>query len=78
VRVRAVKGFGPPRLLRDLSSRGVERRTAERAIAEVVESEDVDLSQQRAALGEKRARQLRGLPDVVKRTVAGYLRGRGL
>jgi regulatory protein len=79
VQVRAPKGFGPPRLLRDLLGRGIERRAAERAIAEVVESDEVDLSRQRAALAEKRARQLHGLPErVVKRRVAGYLRRRGL
>ena len=78
-RVKAPKGFGPPRLLRDLLARGIERTVAERAIQRALEQEDVDVSERRAALAEKRARQLDGLPeDVVKRRVAGYLRRRGL
>lgn len=77
-RVRLARGHGPPRILTDLLSRGVERRLAERAIDEVLEAEEVDPSEAARALAEKRAAQLGDLPaDTKKRRMLAYLARRG-
>lgn len=77
-RTRLGRGHGPPRILTDLLSRGVERRLAERAIAEVVEAEGVDTTDRIRALAEKRAVQLGDIPeDTKKRRVLAYLGRRG-
>ncbi len=75
---RLGRGHGPPRILTDLLSRGVERRLAERAIAEVVEAEGLDTTDRIRALVEKRAAQLGDIPeDTKKRRVLAYLGRRG-
>ena len=77
-RVRLGRGHGPPRILTDLLSRGVERRLAERAIDEVVEAEEVDPDEAVWALAEKRSAQLGELPfDTKKRRMLAYLARRG-
>jgi regulatory protein len=78
-RSRLARGHGPPRILTDLLSRGVERRLAEHSIAEVLESEGVDTNDKARALAEKRAGQLGDdLPaDARRRRVLAYLGRRG-
>jgi regulatory protein len=77
-RVRLSRGHGPPRILTDLLSRGVERRLAERAIDEVVEVEGVDPIEEARALAMKRARQLGDLPAAtLRRRLLTYLARRG-
>lgn len=78
VRVRASRGYGRSRLLRDLLARGVERRVAERAIDRALDHEGVDQSDQVRELAAKRARQLRHLPpETKKRRLLAYLERRG-
>ncbi len=77
-RVRLSRGHGPPRILTDLLSRGVERRVAERAIDEVVALEGVDPEEQARELALKRARQLGDLPAAaLRRRLLAYLARRG-
>jgi regulatory protein len=77
-RVRLSRGHGPPRILTDLLSRGVERRLAERSIDEVVESEGVDPAEEARALALKRVRQLGDLPAAtLRRRLLAYLARRG-
>ncbi|MEX0692374.1 MAG: regulatory protein RecX [Gemmatimonadales bacterium] len=77
-RTRAPRGHAPGRLLRDLLARGVERRTAELAIAETQEAEGTDPSAQAEALARRRAAQLTKLDDDAKlRRIVGYLGRRG-
>ncbi len=77
-RVRLARGHGPPRILTDLLSRGVERKLAERCIDEVIESEEVDPHDKARTLAEKRASQLGDLPaDTKKRRMLAYLNRRG-
>ena len=77
-RVRLARGHGPPRILTDLLSRGVERRLAECAIDEVVEAEEVDPQNAVRALAEKRSAQLGDIPaDTKKRRMLAYLARRG-
>lgn len=80
VRVRSERGHGPSRLLSDLLSQGVERRLAERAIAEVLDEDGVDAMDQARTLARKRLRQLdsEGLSRTkLRRRVLGYLGRRG-
>jgi len=77
-RVRLSRGHGPPRILTDLLSRGVERRLAERAIDDVVEVEGVDPAEEARALALKRARQMGDLPAAtLRRRLLAYLARRG-
>ena len=77
-RVRLARGHGPPRILTDLLSRGVERRLAEHAIDEVLEAEEVDPNEAARVLAEKRSAQLGDLPaDTKKRRMLAYLGRRG-
>ena len=77
-RARLARGHGPPRILTDLLSRGVERRLAERAIDEVVEDEQVDPTAAARVLAEKRSAQLGDIPtDTKKRRMLAYLARRG-
>jgi regulatory protein len=78
VRVRAPRGHGPSRLLHDLLAKGVDRRLAERAIAEVLEADGVDATAQARALAERRLSQLNGLaPQQRRRRLLAYLARRG-
>lgn len=65
--LRATRGKGPARLIKDLLAQGVERRTAEAAVRQALEDEAIDPRQEARAVAVKRARQLGGLPPVVRR-----------
>jgi regulatory protein len=77
-RVRAPRGHGPARLLHDLLAKGVDRRVAERAIADVLDADGVDASAQARALAEKRISQLRDVPPrQLRRRLLAFLARRG-
>lgn len=77
-RSRAERGFGRARILADLSRRGVERRVAERAVAEAVGDDEAGWRETLLALARSRAPRVRGLDrDVARRRLAGYLARRG-
>ena len=76
--LRATRGKGPARLLRDLQAQGVERRTAEDAVRRALEEEGIDPALEARAVAAKRARQLAGLPvPVRKRRLLAFLVRRG-
>jgi regulatory protein len=76
--LRATRGRGPARLLRDLLSQGVERRTAEHAVRHALEEDGIDPRLEARAVAAKRARQLGGLPAPVrKRRLLAFLIRRG-
>ena len=76
--LRATRGKGPVRLLRDLQAQGVERRTAEHAVRRALEEEGIDPGLEARAVAVKRARQLAGLPAPVrKRRLLAFLMRRG-
>ena len=76
--LRATRGKGPARLLRDLVAQGVERRTAEDAVGRALEEEGIDPRLEARAAAAKRARQLAGLPAPVrKRRLLAFLLRRG-
>jgi regulatory protein len=76
--LRATRGKGPARLLRDLQAQGVERRTAETAVRRALEEEGIDPALEARAVAAKRARQLAGLPvPVRKRRLLAFLVRRG-
>jgi len=75
---KARRGRGPARLVRDLQVQGVERRVAEDAVRTSLAVEGVDPAEAVRALAEKRAKQLAGLPPVVrKRRLVAFLVRRG-
>jgi regulatory protein len=77
-RQKSQRGRGAARLLRDLLAQGVERRVAEDAMRTALAAEGVDPTDAVRALAEKRARQLAGLPAVVrKRRLVAFLARRG-
>jgi regulatory protein len=77
-RVRAPRGHGPSRLLHDLLAKGVDRRVAERAIAETADAEGIDPGAQARRLALRRAAQVSGLPPRhQRRRVLAYLARRG-
>jgi len=76
--LRATRGKGPARLLRDLVAQGGERRTAEDAVGRALEYEGIDPQLEARAVAAKRARQLDGLPvPVRKRRLLAFLLRRG-
>jgi len=76
--VRAVRGRGPARLVRDLLAQGVERRTAEDAVRRALDEEGIDPDLEARAVAVKRASQLDGLPvPVRKRRLLAFLVRRG-
>jgi len=76
--LRAARGRGPARLLRDLQAQGVERVTAELAVRRALEEEGIDPGLEARAVAAKRARQLAGLPAPVrKRRLLAFLLRRG-
>lgn len=76
--LRATRGKGPTRLLRDLQAQGVERGTAEQAVRRALEEEGIDPGVEARAVAAKRARQLAGLPLAVrKRRLLAFLVRRG-
>jgi regulatory protein len=77
-RIRLSRGHGPPRILRDLLARGVERRLAERAIDEIADIEGFNVEVEARALAERRARQLGDLPaNTLRRRLLSFLARRG-
>ncbi len=75
---KARRGRGPARLIGDLLAQGVERRVAENAVRTSLAAEGVDPAEAVRALAEKRARQLAGLPQPVrKRRLVAFLMRRG-
>ena len=75
---KARRGRGPARLIRDLGAQGVERRVAEDAVRRSLAAEGVDPGETVRALVEKRAKQLAGLPPLVrKRRLVAFLVRRG-
>jgi len=78
VAVRAARGHGPARLLKDLLLQGVERRTAEQAVRQALEQEGIDPPAVARAVAVKRARQLGTLPKPVRcRRLRAFLMRRG-
>jgi len=76
--LRATRGKGPARLLRDLLAQGVERRTAEEAVRRALADEGIDPEVEARAVAARRARQLADLPPPVrKRRLLAYLVRRG-
>ena len=76
--LRAVRGRGPARLVRDLLAQGVERRTAEEAVRQALDEEGIDPGLEARAVAVKRAGQLGGLPvPVRKRRLLAFLVRRG-
>ena len=75
---RLARGHGPARILADLSFRGVDRRTAERAVDEVGRDEGVQAGDMVRRLIERRAPSVRGLPAQVQlRRLLAFLARRG-
>ena len=75
---KARRGRGPARLVRDLQAQGVERRVAENAVRTSLAAEGLDPSGTVRELAAKRAKQLAGLPLVVKkRRLVAFLVRRG-
>jgi regulatory protein len=72
--VRAARGRGPPRLIKDLLVQGVDRGIAEEAVRRALEQEGIDPRIEARAVAAKRARQLADLPAPVrKRRLLAYL-----
>ena len=75
---KARRGRGPARLVHDLQAQGIDRRIAEAAVRSSLAAEGVDPAQAVRELAEKRAKQLDGLPAVVrKRRLVAFLVRRG-
>ena len=75
---RAERGHAPARILADLVRYGVDRKLADRAIAEAIPVDEEALIEQARRLAEKRSRQLGKLPpEVMRRRLLGYLQRRG-
>jgi len=76
--LRAARGRGPIRLVKDLIAQGVDRRIAEEAVRSALAEEGIDPRLEARAVAAKRARQLADLPVAVrKRRLAAYLARRG-
>jgi len=65
--VRATRGKGPVRIIKDLVDQGVDARVAEGAVRRALEEEGIDPQVEARAAAAKRARQLGGLPPPVRR-----------
>src|SRR6266550_3030338 len=65
--VKAARGRGPARLIKDLLAQGVDRSVAEAAVRAALADEGVDADAAVRAVAEKRARQLAGLPAPVRK-----------
>jgi regulatory protein len=77
-RMYAERGHGPARILAELSRKGVERRVAERVVAEVEGDDEGERRERLLALARKRAAQLKGLDrETARRRLVGYLARRG-
>ncbi len=72
------KGMSRRRLAQELARRGVDRRMADAAIAEVLEEESVDERALLEAAARKKLAVLRGQePETVRKRLYGYLARRG-
>jgi regulatory protein len=77
-RSRTGRGYGRVRILADLSRKGVDRRVADRAVAEVGGDDEEARRGAMMALARKRAARLSGLErGVAKRRLLAYLARRG-
>ena len=75
---RARRGRGPARIIYDLLAQGVERRTAEAALARALSEEGWDGPRAVRAVAERRAAQLRALPPADRRRrLVAFLKRRG-
>ena len=75
---KARRGRGPLRLTSDLQAQGVDRRVAEEAVRTSLAAEGVDPGDAVRALAEKRAKQLAGLPPLVRKSrLVAFLVRRG-
>jgi regulatory protein len=75
---KARRGRGAARLIRDLQAQGVERRVAEEAVRRALAAEGLDREETVRALVKQRAKQLAGLPPMVrKRRLVAFLVRRG-
>ena len=76
--VRAARGQGPARLVKDLRAQGVDPRVAEESVRRALEDEGFTPEIEARAVAAKRARQLGDLPPVVrKRRLLAFLARRG-
>jgi len=76
--VRAARGRGPARLVKDLRAQGVDARVAEESVRRALEDEGFTPEIEARAVAAKRAHQLGDLPPVVrKRRLLAFLARRG-
>ena len=76
--VRAARGRGPARLVKDLRAQGVDARVAEESVRRALEDEGLTPEIEARAVAARRARQLGDLPPVVrKRRLLAFLARRG-
>jgi regulatory protein len=76
--VRARRGVGPLRLLRDLGAQGVERHVAEAAVRDGLAAEEIDVYDEARRFASRRLGALGSLPLVERRRrLASYLQRRG-
>src|SRR5205807_2277581 len=76
--VRAARGRGPARLVKDLRAQGVDARVAEESVRRALEAEGLTPEIEARAVAARRARQLGDLPPVVrKRRLLAFLARRG-
>ncbi len=76
--MRAARGRGPSRVVKDLLAQGVDRRIAEESVRRALEEEGVNPEIEARAVAAKRARQLADLPvPIRKRRLLAYLVRRG-
>jgi len=76
--VRAARGQGPARLVKDLRAQGVDPRMAEESVRRALEDEGFTPEIEARAVAAKRARQLGDLPPLVrKRRLLAFLARRG-
>jgi regulatory protein len=77
-RSRLARGHGTSRVLSDLLRRGVDRRSAERAVATVEQEERVEPGAQVRRLLDRQVRSVRDLPPrVQRRRLISFLARRG-
>jgi regulatory protein len=76
--VRATRGRGPARLVKDLLAQGVDARVAEESVRRALEDEGLTPEIEARAVAAKRVRQLADLPPMVrKRRLLAFLARRG-
>ena len=76
--VRARRGVGPARLIRDLISQGVDRPVAEAAVRDGLAVEEIDVCAEARRFASRRLAALDGLPPAERRRrLVSYLQRRG-